>query len=128
MGAWRQLRSALAVRPDDPIVDVSLELAPIVDEEPDEEVPLWAVDDGVVVLLPAVSVEGVVEALPVVEPPVAVPGVAVEPVAAPAAGAVLEVPPVPAAVVPLVPEEVWAQARPKVPAMAAAMTVMLSVR
>jgi hypothetical protein len=121
----------LAVRPDDPIVVVSLELAPIVVEEPDEEVPLWAVDDGEVVLpelLPAVSVEGVVEALPLAVPPVAVPGVAVEPVAAPAAGAVLEVPPVPAAVVPLVPEDVWAQARPKVPAMAAAMTVMLSVR
>jgi hypothetical protein len=92
--------------------------------------------DVLLELLPAaVSVEGVVEELLLVEPPLAVLGVAVEPVAAPAAGAVPEVvPPVPAAVVPaavpLVPEDVplWAHARPKVPAMAAAMTVMLSVR
>jgi hypothetical protein len=115
-----------------------LELAPIV-EEPDEDVPLWAVDDWLVVLLellPAVSVDGVVEPLLLVEPPEAVLGVAVEPVAAPAEdGEVLEVvPPAPAAgelpVVPepLVPEPDWAHARPKVPAMAAAMTVMLSVR
>lgn len=109
---------------------VSLELAPMVDDEPDDDVPLWAVDDGVVVLLlPAVSVDGVVAA------PELVLGVAaVEPVAAPAPGAVPEVvPPAPAAgallpVVPLVPDDVWAHARPKVPAMAAAMTVMLNVR
>lgn len=125
------------MRPDEPIVVVSLELAPIVDEEPDEDVPLWAVDDGVLVLLellPAVSVDGVVEALPLVEPL----GVAVEPVAAPAEdGAVPEVvPPAPAAgALPVVPEplvpepdDVWAHARPKVPAMAAAMAVMVNVR
>jgi hypothetical protein len=113
-----------------------LELAPIVVDEPDEDVPLWAVDDWLVVLLlPAVSVDGVVEPLLLVEPPEAVLGVAVEPVAAPAEDGVLEVvPPAPAAgelpVVPepLVPEPDWAHARPKVPAMAAAMTVMLNVR
>jgi len=94
-------------------------------------------DEPVVVLelLPAVSVDGVVEALPLVAAPGLVLGVAaVEPVAAPAPGAVPEgVPPAPAAgallsVEPLVPDDVWAHARPKVPTMAAAMTVMLNVR
>jgi hypothetical protein len=129
----------LAVRLVVPIVVVSLELAPMV---VDELVPLLEgdapalVDDWLVVLavlLPAVSVEGVVEALPLVEAPAPVLGVAaVEPV--PLAPAVPDVVPlVPAAgVLPLVPDvepdEVWAEARPNAAARAAAMTVMLNVR
>lgn len=109
------------------------------DEEPvvEEDVPaLCEGEDGVVVLLlpAAVSVDGEVVVLPLVVAPEPVPGVAavepvlgvvamepVLPVAAPALGGVPLVLPEPAA-----PD--WAQARPKVPAMAAAMTVMPNLR
>jgi hypothetical protein len=116
-----QLRSVLAVRP------VAVEpLAPIVVEEP-AAVPLWAV-------LPDadVSVDGV--ALAPVEAPAPVLGVAaVEPVLGVAAveplvvESVVPLPPAAGALPPLpdvVPDDVWAQARPNVPARAAAMTVM----
>lgn len=99
----------------DELVVVSLGLAPIVVEEPvDDEVEpeLWAV-------LPAVSADGVVVAPPLVDAPAPVLGVA--------AGEVVVLPAAPApGVLPVVPDDVWAQARPNVPANAAAMTVMLN--
>jgi hypothetical protein len=118
----------------------------VVDEdEPvvEEDVPaLCEVDDGV--LPAAVSVLGEVVVLPLVVAPEPVPGVAaVEPVlgaAVPVLGEVAVEPlvpvdgpvPVAAPLVPAVPppEAVpdWAQAKPKVPAMAAAMTVMPNLR
>jgi hypothetical protein len=112
----------------------------VVDEdEPvvEEVVPaLCEVDDGV--LPAAVSVLGEVVVLPLVVAPEPVPGVAaVEPVlgaAVPVLGEVAVDPLVPvdgpAPVVPLEPEAVpdWAQTRPNVPAMAAAMTVMPNLR
>jgi len=108
---FAQLRSTFAVRP---VALVSLELAPIVlDEEPD-----W-----VAAVLELLSVEGDVAA------PGLVLGVAaVEPVAAPAAGVVLVSAAPAAGALPVLGAVVWAHAKPKVPAMAAAMTVMLNVR
>lgn len=128
-----QLRSVFAVRADEPMVVVSvLELAPIVDDEPDEGVLPWAVDDWVVVLLElpaAVSDDGVVE--PLVVAPAPVLGVAdVEPLVVPALPGVV-LPPAAGAVLPVallepdvVPPELCAHARPNAPAIEAARTVM----
>jgi hypothetical protein len=142
------LRSDFAVRRVVVAPVVESPLAPIVvdEDEPvvEDDAPALCEVDGVLVLPAAVSVDGEVVVLPLVVAPELVPGVAaVEPVlgvAAPVLGEVAVEPllPVdgPAPVVPLVPaappepEAVpdWAQARPKVPAMAAAMTVMPNLR
>jgi len=127
-----QLRSVLATLPDalEDIVVVSPELAPmVVDPDP----PLCVVDAPAwLVVLPPVSVEAVagaaaVDPLPIAPALVAavVPAVvpAVAPAVVPAAVAsVLAVAPVPAV------EPACDQARPKVPASAAATRVMVSLR
>lgn len=103
-----QLRSVFAVRP---VVVESPELAPmVVDDEPDWEVAVPEL----------LSVEGAVAAVEPVAAPA--PWVVLVP-AASAAGAA------PAGELPVLGAVLdWAHARPKAPAMAAAMTVMLNVR
>ena len=113
-------------------------LAPIVveDEEPVVEEDAPALCDVEGVLPAAVSVDGEVVVLLLVEAPDPALGVAAEPVLGDAAVEPLLPVPGPAPVVPLVPdvpplvepELAWAHTRPNVPAMAAAMTVMPNLR
>jgi len=126
-----QLRSDLATRflvffvVSVPMVVVSLELAPIVVEPDPLVAPVSALCVVLPVELPAVSVLGVVPlvaAAPLVLVPAAAGAVESVVPEVPAAGVLLE----PA--VPLVPLDVPVcdQARPNVPAKAAATTVMLN--
>jgi hypothetical protein len=135
------LRSDFAVRRVVVAPVVESPLAPIVvdEDEPvvEDDAPALCEVDGVLVLPAAVSVDGEVVVLPLVVAPEPVLGVAaVEPVLGEVAVDPLLPVDGPAPVVPLVPavppepEAVpdWAQVRPKVPAMAAAMTVMPNLR